>query len=218
MAVKCTHVAEHVKKVKPHTKGCEECLKSGDTWVHLRMCLECGHVGCCDSSQNRHARAHFALASARSRGRRPVARFVLGDVLVDAGGDELLHAELDLALLGVDGEHLGLDDLAGAEDVGGVVDAAVGDDLADVDQAFDAVGELNEGAEVHDFGDRAFNLRADRELCARFGPGSARVCLRPRAMRRSSGLMERMTASTRSPCLRMSLGWRTFLPQAISEM
>jgi uncharacterized UBP type Zn finger protein len=55
----CSHVAEHLKKVKPHTKGCEECLASGDTWVHLRMCLECGHVGCCDSSKNRHARAHF---------------------------------------------------------------------------------------------------------------------------------------------------------------
>ena len=55
----CTHAADHIKKVKPHTKGCEECLKMGDSWVHLRMCLECGHVGCCDSSKNRHARAHF---------------------------------------------------------------------------------------------------------------------------------------------------------------
>jgi len=59
MAVKCTHIADHVKNVKPRSKGCEECLKTGDTWVHLRMCLECGHVGCCDSSKNRHARAHF---------------------------------------------------------------------------------------------------------------------------------------------------------------
>ena len=59
MAAKCTHIAEHLKKVKPHTKGCEECMQMGDTWVHLRMCLECGHVGCCDSSKNRHARGHF---------------------------------------------------------------------------------------------------------------------------------------------------------------
>jgi len=44
---------------KAETKGCEGCLKMGDTWLHLRMCLECGHVGCCDSSKNRHARAHF---------------------------------------------------------------------------------------------------------------------------------------------------------------
>ena len=56
---KCPHEKDHVKKVKPHTKGCEECLKTGDTWVHLRMCLECGKVGCCDSSKNRHATAHF---------------------------------------------------------------------------------------------------------------------------------------------------------------
>ena len=59
MPAQCTHVKDHAKNVKPHTKGCEECLKTGDTWVHLRMCLECGHVGCCDSSKNRHARAHF---------------------------------------------------------------------------------------------------------------------------------------------------------------
>ncbi len=55
----CPHVKDHVKKVKPRTKGCEECLKMGDRWVHLRMCLECGKVGCCDSSKNRHATAHF---------------------------------------------------------------------------------------------------------------------------------------------------------------
>jgi uncharacterized UBP type Zn finger protein len=59
MAGTCSHVAEHLKKVKARTKGCEECLKIGDSWVHLRMCLECGQVGCCDSSKNRHARAHF---------------------------------------------------------------------------------------------------------------------------------------------------------------
>ena len=51
MATKCTHLAEHLKKVKPGSKGCEDCLKMGGTWLHLRMCLECGHVGCCDSSR-----------------------------------------------------------------------------------------------------------------------------------------------------------------------
>ena len=49
MAAQCTHAGTIKKDVKPRTKGCEECLKSGDTWLHLRMCLECGHVGCCDS-------------------------------------------------------------------------------------------------------------------------------------------------------------------------
>jgi uncharacterized UBP type Zn finger protein len=39
--------------------GCEECLKVGGRWVHLRMCLSCGKIGCCDSSPNRHARAHW---------------------------------------------------------------------------------------------------------------------------------------------------------------
>jgi uncharacterized UBP type Zn finger protein len=55
----CTHVKDHVKKVNPDPKGCEECLKVGGRWIHLRMCLECGKVGCCDSSKNRHATAHF---------------------------------------------------------------------------------------------------------------------------------------------------------------
>ena len=55
----CPHVKDHQKPVTPHTKGCEECLKTGDRWVHLRMCLQCGHVGCCDSSKNRHATKHY---------------------------------------------------------------------------------------------------------------------------------------------------------------
>ena len=54
----CTH-RDHIKDVQPHTRGCEECLAMGDSWVHLRMCLECGHVGCCDSSKNKHATRHF---------------------------------------------------------------------------------------------------------------------------------------------------------------
>jgi uncharacterized UBP type Zn finger protein len=55
----CSHLAE-IKNVKPRTpQGCEECLKTGDTWVHLRLCMECGHVGCCDSSKNKHATKHF---------------------------------------------------------------------------------------------------------------------------------------------------------------
>lgn len=55
----CTHL-EQVRDVAPGTpNGCEECLKMGSDWVHLRMCLECGHVGCCDQSGNKHATKHF---------------------------------------------------------------------------------------------------------------------------------------------------------------
>lgn len=54
----CTHLS-HMRNVSPKTNGCEECLKMGSTWVHLRECLECGHVGCCDSSEHKHATAHF---------------------------------------------------------------------------------------------------------------------------------------------------------------
>ena len=54
----CVHRGE-MRDVRPNTQGCEECLKTGDRWVQLRLCLKCGHVGCCDSSKNRHATAHF---------------------------------------------------------------------------------------------------------------------------------------------------------------
>lgn len=47
-----------IRRVVPRTTGCEECLRLGTPWVHLRLCLTCGHVGCCDSSPMRHARAH----------------------------------------------------------------------------------------------------------------------------------------------------------------
>lgn len=54
----CTHLGE-IKDVTPTTRACEQCVAMGSRWVHLRMCLTCGQVGCCDSSPNRHATAHF---------------------------------------------------------------------------------------------------------------------------------------------------------------
>jgi uncharacterized UBP type Zn finger protein len=55
--VSCTHL-ETIRQVTPSAEGCEDCLKIGARWVHLRLCLTCGHVGCCDSSPNRHASKH----------------------------------------------------------------------------------------------------------------------------------------------------------------
>jgi len=59
MSIKpCDHVP-----VSPHpatSNGCTECLAMGDRWVHLRLCVHCGHVGCCDSSKNKHATRHHA--------------------------------------------------------------------------------------------------------------------------------------------------------------
>jgi uncharacterized UBP type Zn finger protein len=54
----CTHL-DQVQQVTPSAEGCEECLKTGGWWLHLRICLICGHVGCCDSSPNKHASKHF---------------------------------------------------------------------------------------------------------------------------------------------------------------
>ena len=57
MADECSHTAG-IREVTPSALGCEECLKIGSQWVHLRLCRACGHVGCCDDSPNRHASAH----------------------------------------------------------------------------------------------------------------------------------------------------------------
>jgi len=62
MVTRCTHLGA-VRADQPNTDGCEECLATGDTWVHLRLCRTCGHVGCCDDSRNRHARKHFHATS-----------------------------------------------------------------------------------------------------------------------------------------------------------
>ena len=65
--MKCSHLTDvlagRVPPVTPNSKGCEDCLKTGDSWVHLRVCKACGHVGCCDSSKNKHATNHFHATS-----------------------------------------------------------------------------------------------------------------------------------------------------------
>ena len=58
MAQKCTHLSG-IKFRTTDKDYCEDCVKTGDTWVHLRLCLACGHAACCDSSPNRHATKHF---------------------------------------------------------------------------------------------------------------------------------------------------------------
>jgi|SRR5712671_5354042 len=67
MAKRCVHLSE-VRDVRPRTNGCEECLKTGGRWVELRLCLTCGHVGCCDNSPGKHATGHF------HRSRHPLIR------------------------------------------------------------------------------------------------------------------------------------------------
>jgi uncharacterized UBP type Zn finger protein len=59
----CTHLDQvQVTRLPDAVEGCEDCLATGGEWLHLRICLECGKVGCCDDSPNRHASAH-ALSS-----------------------------------------------------------------------------------------------------------------------------------------------------------
>lgn len=77
----CAHMnAVPVPEPETRTQGCEECLAIGQSWVHLRKCLECGHVGCCDSSIGRHATKTRSLAPLT-----PLASGTIrGDVLHDA--------------------------------------------------------------------------------------------------------------------------------------
>src|ERR1700734_3738227 len=60
MNTKCTHL-DQIEFLAPGSHVCQECLDMGDRWVHLRMCLVCGHVACCDSSKNKHATKHFHI-------------------------------------------------------------------------------------------------------------------------------------------------------------
>ena len=58
MTTECSHISS-IKFRNPKKRVCEDCVKIGDEWVHLRMCTECGHIGCCDSSKNKHATKHY---------------------------------------------------------------------------------------------------------------------------------------------------------------
>ncbi len=58
MIESCEHI-ELMREVTPDSDGCGDCHKTGDSWVHLRLCMICGHVGCCDDSKNQHATKHF---------------------------------------------------------------------------------------------------------------------------------------------------------------
>jgi hypothetical protein len=85
----CTHL-DTIKDVAPSDDGCRECLETGDSWVHLRVCQQCGHVGCCDDSPNRHASTHSRELS------HPVVRsFEPGEDWYWCYADDLLF-ELDV--------------------------------------------------------------------------------------------------------------------------
>jgi ubiquitin-hydrolase Zn-finger-containing protein len=58
MTQECTH-GDTIHRVRAAADGCVECLETGGKWIHLRLCMECGHVGCCDQSRNKHASKHF---------------------------------------------------------------------------------------------------------------------------------------------------------------
>jgi uncharacterized UBP type Zn finger protein len=85
----CEHL-DLIADVQPSADGCEDCLAAGGRWVHLRLCLTCGHVGCCDSSPAKHATAHYHGA---------------GHPLVQSfePGEEWVWCYADEALLKVDG-------------------------------------------------------------------------------------------------------------------
>ena len=59
MTPACEHLIVQHEVSATTPEGCEECVAEGDEWVSLRLCLSCGHVGCCDNSKNKHATAHF---------------------------------------------------------------------------------------------------------------------------------------------------------------
>lgn len=58
---RCTHL-DQIRVVTPNSNVCEQCTRLGDTWVNLRLCMICGHVGCCDDSKNKHASKHYLIS------------------------------------------------------------------------------------------------------------------------------------------------------------
>lgn len=84
----CEHLAA-IRAVTPTADGCEDCLKTGDAWVHLRLCKSCGHVGCCDNSVTRHASNHYQAS------RHPVIEsFEQGEVWGFCYVDDMFFASL----------------------------------------------------------------------------------------------------------------------------
>jgi uncharacterized UBP type Zn finger protein len=89
VAQQCSHLKQ-IAVTKPSKHVCEDCIKIGDPWVHLRMCLECGHVACCDSSKNKHATKHF-----HSSGHPLIRSIEPGERWVWCYVDELAAGELE---------------------------------------------------------------------------------------------------------------------------
>jgi len=88
MPEQCTHL-DQIKVRQTNEHECEECVKLGDHWVHLRMCMVCGNVGCCDSSKNKHATKHF------HKTKHPVMRSIEpGEAWVWCYVDEMIAGEL----------------------------------------------------------------------------------------------------------------------------
>lgn len=86
----CNHLHQ-IQAVRPSTlEGCQECLKIGQRWVHLRVCLSCGHVGCCDSSVGKHASKH-----AQATGHQIVRSFEPGEVWLWCFADKELMIPID---------------------------------------------------------------------------------------------------------------------------
>ena len=88
MASACTHLDQMVV-TETDEHACEDCVRIGGRWVHLRLCLSCGHVGCCDSSPNRHATRHWRESA------HPLVRSIEpGERWVWCYADEVMAAEL----------------------------------------------------------------------------------------------------------------------------
>lgn len=90
MAAQCTHL-NYIKVTQTNKHFCEDCILTGDRWVHLRMCLTCGHVGCCDSSPNRHASKHAHRVS------HPLIRSIEpGETWIWCYVDQIVPGELEV--------------------------------------------------------------------------------------------------------------------------
>ena len=89
MSDECRHLDQIVLGAEPSGDGCKECMETGGRWLHLRRCTVCGHIGCCDSSPNKHATKHFHATG------HPLVRSIEpGEAWIWCYADQVMAGEL----------------------------------------------------------------------------------------------------------------------------
>ena len=147
----CVHL-EQITAIEPSAVGCEDCLKSGSKWVHLRVCLTCGYVGCCNSSPNKHASRHAKVQLHLNKGLAGAPDWVRDEVRTTMAVNPVAADAFTLVIVAA-GQHHKHPGLAGHEP-----DIAAGMHVVDSDGR--RVGDV-EAVEIDEVTGRITRIRLD---------------------------------------------------------